>query len=59
VLPLCKKKTIYGVAKSRRKVKGDACVTLRETINEHRILVVKPERREFLESTYFDEFTIL
>ena len=29
---------------------GDVCVTLREKINAHRILVVKPERRDFLKT---------
>jgi len=38
---------------------GDVCVTLKETINAHRILVVKSEQRNFLESTYLGEFTIL
>ena len=59
VLPLRNKKTLYGVATSRRKVWGDVCVTLREKINAHRILVVKRERRDFLESMYLGEFTIL
>jgi len=51
-LPLCNKETLYGMAKSKRKVRGDVRVTLRETINAHRILIFKPERRGFLESTY-------
>jgi hypothetical protein len=59
VIPLRNKKTLYGVAKSRRKMLGDVGVTLRETINAHRILVVKSERRDFLENMYLGEFTIL
>jgi len=47
-LPLCNKETLYGMAKSKRKVRGDVRVTLRETINAHRILIFKPERRGFL-----------
>jgi hypothetical protein len=53
VLPLRNKKTLYGVTKSRRKMLGDVCVKLRETINAHRILVVKSKRRDFLENMYW------
>jgi len=57
-LPLRNKKTLYGVAISRRKEPGDACLTLSKTINEQRILIVKTERRGFLESTCLGQFTI-
>jgi hypothetical protein len=64
LLPLYNKKLhnlyLYEVVKLREKKCGAlSAYCVRGTINEHKILVVKPKARDFLESMCLDEMIVL